>query len=464
MTTRRSSRLGPRAIPFGRIVILVQAVAALAFVAYLFRSDHVTLPLFHDSYTLQAAFDDAAGLNSHDGHVVTIAGVRVGKVKRMHYEDGQAIAELELDGSARGRIHHDARAAIVPRSALQDQTVEITPGTRGRALQDGDRIVASVNSSPVALDRVLETLDTDSRAQLQVLLGELRTGLKGRTTPLRSALAELDTTVGSSTRVASALADRRRLLASLVTELDTVFETLGDRGAALREVIAAGGQTLQTTASRDSEISSSVRELPRTLDAMGTALADVRALGTPLVPALEHLRPTARELPRSLSALRDFVPTGTKLVDDLGKLVRDGRRPAAALRGALVALRPAATQLREPVAGLHPIVSQIDRNKDGIGRLGDAFSGVLSTNDANGTILRGLGFFEKLDPANLGAPGATGAQLRSIERKSVRALLKACTTNPLACLARYLIPGLPGAVRTASDPLGVTALKKRGGP
>jgi len=464
MMNRRPSRVGQRAIAFGRITILVQAVVALAFVAYLFRGDHVTMPFLHDGYELHAAFDDAAGLNSDDGHVVTIAGVRVGKVTRVHYEDGQAIADLELDGSVRGRIHRDARAAIVPRSALQDQTVEITPGARGRALKDGGRIVASVNSSPVALDRVLETLDADSRAQLQILLGELRTGLKDRTTPLRSALAELDTAVGSSTQVASALADRRRLLASLVTELDTIFTTLGDRGAALREVISAGRRTLQTTASRDAEIASSVRELPGTLDAMGTALADVRALGEPLVPALERLRPAARELPASLSALRDFVPTGTKLIADLGELVRNGRRPAAALRGALVQLGPAATELREPVAGLHPIVTQIDRNKDGIGLLGDRFSGILSTNDANGTILRGLGFFEKINPANLGAPGATGAKLRSLERKSVRALLKACKTNPLACLARYLIPGLPGAVRTVSDPLGVKALKKRGGP
>ncbi len=462
--TRRTSRLGVRAIPFGRITIVVQAVAALAFVVYLFASDNVSAPLIHQSYVLKAAFDDASGLTGKDGRDVTIAGVRVGKVTGVRYSGGRAVADLELDDDVKGRVHRDARVAIVPRSALQDQTLEITPGSRGGVLEDGDQITASVTASPVQLDRVLETLDTDSRAQLQILLGQLRTGLHDRQTPLREALGRLDDAVSSSSQVADALADRRRLLTGLVTELDTVFTTLGDRGAALREVITSGRRTLQTTAGRDAEIAASMRELPRTLDGLGTALADVRTLAQPLQPALEGLRPTAKQLPETLRSLRDFVPSGQGLVDDLGKLVSDGREPVAALRGALEQLGPSSEALREPVAGLRPILADIDRNKTGIGLLGERFSGIFSTNDANGPILRGLGFFEKLNPANLGAPGASGAQLRTLQRKSVRALLKACKDNPLACIARYLIPGLPGAARTAADPLGTANVKPTGRP
>jgi hypothetical protein len=196
-----------------------------------------------------------------------------------------------------------------------------------------------------------------------------------------------------------------------------------------------------------------VRELPRTLDAMGDALADVRSLAQPLQPALEELRPAAKQLPGTLRSLRDFVPSGQGLVDDLGRLVGDGGQSMVALRGVLKQLGPTSAALREPVAGLHPILTAINKNKDGIGLLGERFSGVFSTNDANGVILRGLGFFEKPNPANLGVPGASGAELRSLQRKSVRALLKACKDNALACLARFLIPGLPGTERTAGEPL-----------
>ena len=98
---RRTSRLGVRAIPFGRLAIVVQAVAALAFVVYLFANDNVSAPFIHQSYVLQASFDDASGLNGKDGREVTIAGVRVGKVTEVRYTDGRAVADLELDDDVR---------------------------------------------------------------------------------------------------------------------------------------------------------------------------------------------------------------------------------------------------------------------------------------------------------------------------------------------------------------------------
>lgn len=462
MSERRTRRLDPRAIPYGRLIILAQAVLAIAFTVYLLRGDHVTLPLIDQTYELEAVFDDAAGLSSKNANSVTIAGVRVGKVTAVRYERGQAIAALQLDGDVRERIRHDARARIVPRSALQDQLVEIAPGSKGPVLKEGERIAAAANASPVQLDRVLETLNADTRAQLQILLGQLRIGLKDRVTPLRAALGRLDDAVGSTDRVADALADRRRLLARLVGELNVVFTTLGRRGGALRSVIASGRRTLETTAGRDAELASSVRVLPETLDALSAALRDVRGLSEPLDPALTELRPAAASLPGALAALREFVPSAQGLVKDLRPLVRDGRAPAASLRRALQALGPTSTGLREPVAGLRPIVGEIDRNKNGIGLLGERFSGIFSTNDANGPILRGLGFFEPFNPANVGVPGASGAKLRSLKMKSVRALLKACRTNAVACLARYLVPGLPGALRTAERPLGESPHKRKG--
>ncbi|MCW3013572.1 MAG: hypothetical protein JWO02_664, partial [Solirubrobacterales bacterium] len=124
----------------------------------------------------------------------------------------------------------------------------------------------------------------------------------------------------------------------------------------------------------------------------------------------------------------------------------------ARLRSTLRRLGPTAEQLKTPVAQLQPIVKAIDDRKDGIGLLGERFSGVLSTNDANGAILRGLGFFEAFNPANFGAAGATGARLARVKTDVVRALVATCRQdNPVACLVRYLVPGLPGAVRSIAD-------------
>lgn len=446
-----------RGIPLGRLAIVVQGIAAIAFVAYLFGNDHVRLPFSGSGYQIRAAFDDASGLNSKAGHPVMIAGVRVGEVTDVSYEHGAAVATMRLDDGVRGRLRRDARAYIEPRSALQDQTVELVPGHAREPLDARSPIPADRTQGPIELDQLVSTLDADTRAQVQILLGGLRTGLQGRSGALRADLAELARAMDSTGRVARALADRRRLLRRLVGQLDVTFATLAQRRDRLGEVLSAGQRTMQTTAARSAELEGTMRELPGTLAELGGALDAVRTLTGSLAPALDGLRPAARSLPGGLAALRAFVPAARGLIADLAPVVREGGPPARDLRAALEALGPAAAGLRDPLRRLGPVLEAIDAKRAGIPLLAERFSGIFSTNDPNGPILRGLGFFEPFDPANVGAPGARGARREELARLSVRALLKACETNGAACLARYLIPGLPGALRTAAQPLGDAA-------
>jgi len=112
------------------------------------------------------------------------------------------------------------------------------------------------------------------------------------------------------------------------------------------------------------------------------------------------------------------------------------------LAGTARALTPA-------IADVAPIVDAVNTDRSGIGVLGARFSGVLSTNDANGPILRGLGTFEAFNPADFGVPNATPAQTVALAAQAVHALTLTCLDGGLvACLVRYLVPGLPGAVRS----------------
>jgi hypothetical protein len=125
-------------------------------------------------------------------------------------------------------------------------------------------------------------------------------------------------------------------------------------------------------------------------------------------------------------------------------LATKGNSPLKDVAGSLRQLGPAATGLRSPAQKLFPSLQAIDRNKNGIGEVGDRFSGVFSTNDSNGPILRGLGFFEPINPADLGF--SSGDQ-QTAKADAAKALTQACLgSNALACLVRYLVPGLPGTV------------------
>jgi phospholipid/cholesterol/gamma-HCH transport system substrate-binding protein len=444
MRLHQASHRGGR-VGFGLLVIAIQLALALAFLGYLLWHEGVRPPLIDRGFTVKVEFADAAGLSSDSHAQATVAGVPEGQVEDVQYKDGLAVATLRLDGDAEGLVHQGATAQIVSRSALQDLLVDVQPGPADApALHDGDLIGPARTSSTVGPDRLVGVLDADTRAQVQVLLGQLAAGLKGRSPQLRTDLSDLASVVDSTGRVTGALAERRELLARLTRDLDTIFGTLGDRDQQLAGAVDAGQRTVSVTAARDRELASAMRQLPGTLTQAGAALNSVDTLSKPLEPALTELRPFANRMPGALRRLRRFLPSGSRLIDDFDTLTRSGNGPVKDIAASLRELGPAAVGLRPPTDELLPSLQAIDRNKAGIGEVGDRFSGVFSTNDANGPILRGLGFFEPLNPADLGF--ASGDQ-QMAELEAAKALTQVClASNPVACLVRYLVPGLPGTV------------------
>jgi virulence factor Mce-like protein len=436
-------------VRFGRTAIIVQLAVALAFIAYLLGHEGLALPLLSHDYTLRAEFTDAGGLNGGDDTPVLVSGVPEGRVTAVSYRHGLAIATLRLPDSVQGAIHANASAIVIPRSvALEDLTVDISPGSAtAPKLAPGGVIPPSRTSASVRFDRLIDVLDADTRAQLQVMLAQLQIGLGNRAGRMRAALAQLGAIVSPTLGVTAQLAERRVLLSQLIATLARMAQTLGARQQQLAAVVADGSATLRVTAAQGVALAATMRALPPTLADLEGAMAAVRSLAVPLAPALGELPPFARALPGALAALRRLDPAGERLVADLRALVARGMLPAADLRVALTQLGPAAGTLTPTARDLLPVLEAINAYKQGIGQVGDNFSGVFSTNDANGPILRGLGFFEKFNPADVGFPGASGATLAAAQADSVRALTRVCLRiNPVACLARYLIPGLPGSV------------------
>jgi phospholipid/cholesterol/gamma-HCH transport system substrate-binding protein len=438
-----------RQVPFGRTAILLEALAAIAFLVYLLSHEAFQLPFFSHNYTVRAEFVDATGLKSSNHSPVLVAGVPEGRVQSVSYHDGLAVATLELPNAVRNRIHSDASVSVVPRSAIMDLMVDIKPGSRAApVLKPGSLIAPSRTGSTVEWDRLIDVLDADTRAQLQVLLGELQVGLNGRTGQLRGALQQLGSLVDGSTTVTQQLADRRVLLSRLVSTLNTMVTTLAQRQTDLAGAVDAGQRTLQVTAARSTQLSAIMRSLPPAFDQLTGAMNALSSLAGPLDPALTGLAPFARALPAALGSLRGFVPAGDALVADLRNLIDKGSTPAGDLHSALAALGASSPDLLPTAKQLLPVLRAVNNDKQGIGQVGDNFSGIFSTNDANGVILRGLGFFEPFNPADFGFPASSsGAQLAHEKTQAVTALTRVCLrVNPLACLVRYEVPGLPGAI------------------
>lgn len=437
-------------IPLGRVVIATQIIAMLVFVGYTLSKKSINLPLTSEPYRVQILFPDAQGLDRLDQPAAAVAGTTVGSVEKVSFEEGRARVTLKLNPDVKGKIFADASAAIRPASALQNLLVNVDPGTPSAGkLPNGREIPPERTKGYVTIDELTSILDADTRAYVTVLVQQSRLALGGREGELRRSLGELGRVATNATPVSRALADRRRLLTSLVGELNVVFRTLGRRGEQLAEAIDKGDRTLAVTAGRDGELASTVRELGPTLTEARRALAGVRAVAEPLLPALDQLGPAAKPLAGSLAKLRGQLPRAKRLVGRFDELVRDGRRPLRLLLRGTRGLRARSRSLIPVLRNATALVRRLHKYKRGIAQTSDALSGALSRQDRNGTYSPiDIVKVEPAKPENFGFGGAgtrlRGARRARFGRKLARALETVCATrDPLACVYRFNMPGLP---------------------
>ena len=89
-----------------------------------------------EGYEIHAIFADSGGLRS--GSSVQIAGVEVGRVKKITLKDYQAEVVIHLSQNV--EIQEDAIASIKTKGLIGEKYVEITPGGAEEIIPPGGRI------------------------------------------------------------------------------------------------------------------------------------------------------------------------------------------------------------------------------------------------------------------------------------------------------------------------------------
>lgn len=445
--SRRSHQAG--AVPLARVTIIAQALIALAVAVFLFTSSGVRLPLVDRADTLTVQMDDASGLDPSDHPVVTVGGVKAGTVSSVRFDRATRRADvvLRVDHGIRDKLFADARARVLPRSALNDLVVDIDPGDPSAGHLRGGTIGRSA-PPPVGYDRVLGVLDADTRAYVQVLVGTLHQVLDGRTGPLGDALDRLPDTTVAARRVATVLAARRRDLSQLVADLDRIATATGRRGDDLTEAIRLARRTLDVTAARQQQLSAGITGLPALAAQGGETARSIVTLSAPLDSALGGLRPTARNLTPTLRRLRALLPTLRGTLGDLETLGRKTRRPLGLVRRDLRQLTPAVAGLQPTVPYLTGLVDQLSKNTRPLRELVENWPGALSGTNGFATHLRSkaLGVLPVL-PAMFGLNGsaAGSSDLRQAlgrVRRSHPGVVDDARSQPLVLTSAKALLGL----------------------
>ncbi|WP_081788554.1 MCE family protein [Candidatus Blastococcus massiliensis] len=261
---------------------LVTIMASYALVAT------ITNAGYGDQVVYKAQFSDVAGLV--EGDEVRIAGVRVGQVVAIALEDAtdRPVAEVDLEVDADLPLPSKVEATIKFRNLVGQRYISLTEGegSGGSTLEEGAVIPLAQTTNALDLTVLFggfqPLLQALSPADVNRVSFEIIQVFQGEGGTMESLLAH----VGSLT---NSLADRDRVIGSVIDNLTTVMGTLADRDQQLSDLVVSLQQFVTGLAGDREAIFDSLQTIDELAVSTTDFLEDVRAPLTADIRALGDL-------------------------------------------------------------------------------------------------------------------------------------------------------------------------------
>jgi phospholipid/cholesterol/gamma-HCH transport system substrate-binding protein len=299
-----------------RVWIATAAIAVIAIALIAVRSRQ-------QPHAVHASFQSAVDLTVGDD--VDLAGIPVGRVSAVSYENGRADVTLGIDDGPAWPLRRGATAALRFGTTIGVATrrIDLTQGPAGAPpIADGGIIPTADTTTPVEWDQVFGIFNGPTRTAERVAAREGARVLAGRAGDLNRGIEALASGTGAASGVLADLASDRALLARLVPATDQVTGTLAAHAARISALVLVAQQTLGTFSARMQSVKAALASLPGTLTETTTTLRRLDRSATQLQPTLAQLAPGARQLRTfgrylhpALSALASVAPAGVRAAD-----------------------------------------------------------------------------------------------------------------------------------------------------
>jgi phospholipid/cholesterol/gamma-HCH transport system substrate-binding protein len=336
-------------------------VAAIVMTLWIFTQQKASLPSWaplvgEDFVQLTADFSNAQAVTPGQGQAVVVAGIQVGKISSVDLEDGHAVVGMDVEPKYLKLIHPDATLLLRPKTNLNDMTIEIDPGSRGKPVEDGYRFPLSRTEPSIQFEAFLSTLDADTQQYLQLLVAGGAQGIGGRGRQLSGAFRRLQPFAHYIADLNRAVAQRRVALARVIHDFGLLTTELGRHDAELERFVSSSKDALGNFANQQDSLQDSLIELPSTLSALRSALAASDRFSTASRPALLGLIPQAQaSVPAFKANERLFRQTTAPIRDQIRPFTRQ--------------IRPVLTHVSEGSADLDTSVSEFGTSLGGLNSL-----------------------------------------------------------------------------------------------
>jgi phospholipid/cholesterol/gamma-HCH transport system substrate-binding protein len=251
-----------------------------------------------------AEFTNISGLKS--GNFVRIAGVEVGKVTGLTLRrDGTVTVDFAIDRSL--TLTEGTRAAVRYENLIGDRYLSLEEGPGSvRRLAPSATIPLAQTAPALDLDTLIGGFRPLFRAlqpdQLNELTGELLRVFQGQGGTIASVLAQTST-------LTSTLADSGELICELITNLNTVLQTMAKRSGEFSETLDQLSQLVVGLSDRKTDITNGVTYMNAAADDVAGLLTEARA------PLKETVQQTDRATGQVMSD-RDYVDELVRTLPD----------------------------------------------------------------------------------------------------------------------------------------------------
>jgi phospholipid/cholesterol/gamma-HCH transport system substrate-binding protein len=208
---------------------------------------------FEPEQFYKAEFSDVSGLA--EGNFVRIAGVEVGKVKKISVTD-KATAVVEFSADPSVRLTQGTKAAIRWADTIGDRYLALLEGAGGlKRLEPGQSIPIARTEPALDLDTLLGGFRPLFRAldpqQVNALSGALIQAFQGEGPAIGSFLSQ-------AAVFTNTIADRDELIGQVINNLNAVIGTLGGQSDQVAKAVDSLSRLVKGLASRKSDISNAV--------------------------------------------------------------------------------------------------------------------------------------------------------------------------------------------------------------
>jgi phospholipid/cholesterol/gamma-HCH transport system substrate-binding protein len=299
-------------------VLALALVVALAAWLLLLRGGGGT------EYTL--LFENAGQLVPDND--VQVGGRRVGSVTSIDLtEDNQAAVKVRVEEPyAPLREGTQATIRLTSLSGIANRYVALTPGPEnGKELDDGATLTTASTTPVVDLDQLFNTLDKQTRGDLQDVVKGFARQYQGKGPEAGEAAEYFNPLLSTSRRLVGEVTEDEDNLTRFIVDSSRLVTALAEKRDDLAGLVGNANATAQAIGSENVALAQALGLLPTTLRRANTTFVNLRATLDDLDVLVAESKPATKDLAPFLRELRPLVAASRPTIRDLRTLLhRDG--------------------------------------------------------------------------------------------------------------------------------------------